>query len=217
MPEPLAGEPEGGDAEERGLGIVKILVLVAALAFLLGAAGYFVGARQSVDDAALSEVDEGFLVDMSAHHDQAVEMALLELACGENPVARDFAIEVVMLQRKEIGIMETLLDVGGAALPEYDPERTVMAWMDMPTPLAQMPGMASEADMDALEALCGIEGDELFLRLMREHHRGGMHMGDYAAEFGSNEQVRVLAARMARNQRLEVDEYTRLLESLGYE
>lgn len=193
------------------------LAVGLALAFLVGAIGYVVGTRGDDTATALSATDNGFLVDMSEHHDQAVEMALLQLANGTDEIARDFATEVVMQQRKELGIMETMLLAGGAQLPEADPARVSMAWMDMATPASQMPGMATEAQMAELAEASGPESDRMFLELMRNHHAGGLHMAEWQAEYGSNPSVVALAERMARNQALEVNEYTDLLRRLGYE
>jgi uncharacterized protein (DUF305 family) len=193
------------------------LTVGLALVFLVGAVGYVIGTRGDDDATALSPTDVGFLVDMSEHHDQAVEMALLQLANGEDPIARDFATEVLLVQRKELGIMETMLSQGGESAPERDPQRVSMAWMDMATPASEMPGMATEAQMDELAAASGAESDRLFLELMRNHHAGGLHMAEWQAEYGSNPSVVALAERMARNQAIEVNEYTELLRTLGYE
>lgn len=209
-----------GDGEEMATapsGGWRWLVLATAVAFLVGAAGYLLGARVAPDPGALDEVDTGFLVDMTEHHDQAVEMALLQLANGQDPIARDFAIEVLLFQRKELGQMAELLVAGGEVPPERDPARTTMAWMDMPTPAAAMPGMASPEQLAALGDARGVEADERFLRLMREHHRGGLHMASYAAEHAGNPRVRELAGIMARNQQLEIREYTELLRRRGME
>lgn len=59
------------------------------------------------------------------------------------------------------------------------------------------------------------DADALFLELMAEHHRGGIHMADYAADNASDPGARALAARMARNQAIEVNEYARTAERLG--
>ena len=50
---------------------------------------------------------------------------------------------------------------------------------------------------------------------MGEHHLGGVHMAEYAAEHGSDPQIRELAARMARNQRIEAKEYEAQLQRLA--
>jgi uncharacterized protein (DUF305 family) len=214
--------PESGDAAQGPDGassssVAWWLTVGLALVFLVGAVGYVIGTRGDDDTTALSPTDVGFLVDMSEHHDQAVEMALLQLANGSDPVALQFATEVVMLQRKELGIMETMLALGGERTPEPDPQRVSMAWMNMATPASQMPGMATEAQMDALAAASGPESDRLFLELMRNHHAGGVHMAEWQSEYGANPSVVALAERMARNQAIEVNEYTDLLRALGYE
>ncbi len=193
------------------------LTVGLALVFLVGAVGYVIGTRGDDETTALSPTDVGFLVDMSEHHDQAVEMALLQLANGSDPVTRQFATEVVVLQRKELGIMETMLALGGESAPEPDPQRVSMAWMNMATPASEMPGMATEAQMDELAAASGAESDRLFLELMRNHHAGGVHMAEWQAAYGSNPSVVALAERMARNQAIEVNEYSQVLRRLGHE
>ena len=69
--------------------------------------------------------------------------------------------------------------------------------------------------MRAFRSSSGAEADEMFLRLMSEHHRGGLHMAEYAAEHSTDERVRSLAERMARNQRAEMGEYAAKAERLG--
>ena len=151
---------------------------------------------------------------MIDHHDQAVELSLLQLANGSDETARDFAQETIIFQRREIGIMETYLADGGANRGEVP--RDVMGWMNMTTPLAEMDGMASPEQIAELEAARGADADRLFLELMREHHRGGIHMAEWAAEFGSNERVKELAGRIAEYQRIEVNEYDLLMQKLGF-
>jgi uncharacterized protein (DUF305 family) len=92
-----------------------------------------------------------------------------------------------------------------------------MSWMNMTVPLDQMPGMASPDQIEQLQDAKGADADALFLELMRSHHQGGIHMADWAAQFGSNERVRQLAAQIADYQRVEVNEYTQLMQRLGLE
>jgi uncharacterized protein (DUF305 family) len=210
-PDPSADTPASVGADRSRLWWAA---LAAALAFLVGAVGYLVGVRTTEASDALNAVDVGFLQDMLDHHDQAIELSLLELENGDDPTARHFAQEAIIFQRREIGLMERLLEEGGEARGEVP--REVMGWMNMTTPLAQMPGMASPAELDELAAARGADADRLFLELMREHHRGGIHMADWAIQHGSNERVRQLAQQIADYQRIEVNEYTQLMERLGY-
>ena len=52
----------------------------------------------------------------------------------------------------------------------------------------------------------GVEHDELFVELMREHHLGGVHMAEYAAEHAANDEVRAMATSMAKSQADEIAE-----------
>ena len=189
------------------------VALIIALVFLGGAFGYFFGVRGS--ETPTSAVDVGFMADMSDHHDQAVQMAIMELAHGQDPTVLGFAQDVLLFQRSELGAMAVLLDDHGASRPEYDPERTAMAWMGMSTSLSEMPGLATEAEMAELDAARGRASDLLFLSLMSAHHEGGLHMAEFAAANASDPRVRALAERMAKYQAVEVREYEMAHERLG--
>jgi uncharacterized protein (DUF305 family) len=80
-----------------------------------------------------------------------------------------------------------------------------------------MPGMQSDDTIAALRAASGADADRLFLTMMRDHHRGGVHMAEYAAEHAGSTRVRNLASMMARVQSGEIDEYTGVLRQLGLE
>jgi len=176
---------------------------VAALVYLGGAIGYMVGVR-SDRPPGRSSIDVGFLQDMISHHEQAIEMSNIELAGGAEPDVEAFAREILGFQAYEIGVMEGLLAEWGHH-PE-DRSETAMAWMDDPVPVDEMPGLASGDEMHRLGGAEGRDVDSLFVALMQDHHRGGIHMADYAAGAASDPSVRQLAARMARNQRIEVGE-----------
>jgi uncharacterized protein (DUF305 family) len=186
--------------------------LVVALLFLAGAVGFVIGGRDA--DVPTSAVDEGFLVDMSEHHDQAVTMALYDLANGQDPTTRQFATEVLLSQRQELGQMARMLAERDMSRPDYDPDRPAMGWMGMATTASTMPGMASAADLARLEGSEGLEADELFLELMMAHHEGGIHMAEDAARNAEDPAVRELAARIAKVQASEVVEYQMQLDQL---
>jgi uncharacterized protein (DUF305 family) len=193
----------------------QLVVLGLALAFLVGALGYLIGVRTTDEGVPGNEVDVGFLEDMASHHDQAVQLALIELDRGSDPIAREFASEVVLFQRYELGRIRNFQDEQGVAPPEYSLDRETMAWMGMPTPLADMPGMATPEEIARLEQAEGLEADLLFLALMRDHHLGGVPMAEYAADQAADPAIREMAEVMARNQRLEVEEYEHLIGRLA--
>jgi uncharacterized protein (DUF305 family) len=160
--------------------------------------------------------DVAFLQDMADHHEQAVRMALLIQAKGDvSPITMSFANDVVAAQRYELGLIDAYLSESGDE--RGSPNRDVMGWMGMhPVPLAEMPGMASRAALDELAKASGAAADELFFRLMVEHHRGGLHMARYAQEHGDDERVRDLATRIVNAQTKEIGEMERAMHQLGY-
>lgn len=215
-----AGEGNGSEADDDlvdldeeppgGLSWPRVMVLGAALTFFGFALAMFLQRDQHPGDGS---VDVGFLRDMSSHHEQALEMAQLELVNGSDPAALSFAREILIFQSKEIGSMERLLatwDTGRG-----DPDREAMAWMGMGSPVDQMPGMATEEEMDALRDAQGTDADALFFELMARHHVGGIHMAEYAAAEAGTEEVRNYAAVVGRNQAIEVNEFAQTVERLG--
>ena len=176
---------------------------MVALLYLAGSLGYVLGSRPAGRPGADS-VDVGFLYDMTSHHEQAVTMSGLELENGEEGAVTAFAREILTFQSYEIGLMDRQL--AQWRLPVENPRSRAMAWMGMPVETAQMPGMATEAELEQLTAAQGRDADALFITLMQEHHRGGVHMAEYAAEHARSRFVRTLAARMARNQKIEINE-----------
>ena len=61
-------------------------------------------------------------------------------------------------------------------------------------PFTQMPGMATEDQLEALASSSGAEADALFVELMSAHHRGGIDMAKYAVDHAQNDEVVRMAA-----------------------
>ncbi len=178
------------------------LALVAAVALLTGLVGYVLGQRDSAPSRGSVEV--GVLLDMIDHHDQAIQISLLETRNGATPEMQHFAHEILRQQSVEIGLMTQ-------KLTEWNQERRAevgpaMGWMGHVHQSDAMPGMASETEMDALGVARGVDADALFVRLMQAHHEGGADMAQYAADHTSDAWIKDLASRMARIQQQEIAE-----------
>jgi len=178
---------------------------VLALMFLAGSIGFLAGTMRANTTPAGDSADVGFLFDMTAHHEQAVLLAKMQLSRGSDPFVTSMANEIVSLQSYEIGLMRMRLGMWG-----YEPsERTQnpMTWMGMSMPDASsMPGMASQDELDALRAASGARADELFLALMRDHHLGGVAMAEAAADRAEDPWIIEAASQMARVQASEIAE-----------
>lgn len=202
------GDDDGDDVS--GLSWSRVAVLGAALVFLGFALATFLGRDTSPGP---DSVDVGFYQDMISHHDQALRLSSLELTNGSDPVVKGFAQEVITFQSYEIGVMERTLAEWGYT--RADRSDSAMTWMGMDDAVDQMPGMASEDQIDALADTEGRDTDAMFLDLMATHHAGGLHMAQVAATQAESDHVRALAERMSRNQAIEINEYARTAERLG--
>lgn len=182
-----------------------VVALAAACLFLAASVGHVIGVRTG-GDVAPSAADGGFLVDMIAHHEQAVELSKIALSRPMPEGVRSFALEVLSDQRYEIGLMEATLRRWG--LPVADEDGVVMGWMGHEVADDEMPGLASPAEIEALsDAATPEEVASRWLQLMTVHHEGGVDMADAGAARVRDPFVRQLAGRIARNQRIEINEY----------
>ncbi|HET6950688.1 MAG TPA: DUF305 domain-containing protein [Acidimicrobiales bacterium] len=200
----------GGGGSGGGLSWAQVAALGLALAFL----GFAVGLVVTRDrPPAADSADVGFLQDMITHHDQALGVATLEAAYGADPVVRSYARDVITFQSFEIGVMTQILAGWGHTREDRSDE--AMAWMDMPVPVADMPGLLGDDDLDRISQVRGAELDALFLEKMAEHHRGGLHMAQEAVDRVGDGDVRLLAQRIERNQAVEINEYRGQATTMG--
>ena len=183
---PVGGSGRGVWSTPQVLALAALVGFIAVLAML--------ALQSRVDGESADSVDVGFLQDMIHHHEQAIELGLVATDHATDHEIRHFGQESIVTQQWEIGYMTAMLEDWGFEPDSSD--RDSMAWMDMRTPLSQMPGMATAEQMTAFAGMQGSDVDREFIRLMTEHHRGGIHMAEYAAQNAGDPRVRGLAARM---------------------
>ena len=188
---------------------VNVVGLVVAVALIGGMLGWLV--RDTSSNERGNAADVGFLHDMRAHHEQAVQMAYIYLGLEDtSPGLRTVAGSILVGQNIEIGRMiQMLRDMGQPEAAETD---EAMAWMGMPTTQEQMPGMATEDQLRQLAASSGREADELFVELMVAHHEAGAHMAEAAEEAASLGKVQSFARSIVTGQRGEIVELQQLSE-----
>jgi uncharacterized protein (DUF305 family) len=180
-----------------------------ALALLMLGVG--VGTWWENREAKPGAVDIGFFDDMSTHHLQAIRMANIYEQNGENAGLRARAEEIAYFQSGDVREMQNALaDWNETGTPD-----TAMEWMGTPVPQGAQPGMATPEELEALEAARGLDLDDLFTRLMIEHHAGGIHMAQYAEEHARLGSVRDLARAMTANQEMEIGELNHVRQDLG--
>lgn len=189
------------------------VVVTVGLAALTIAAFQF--GRLSVTPPRPSATDVGFSRDMAVHHMQAVRMSELLRERGEDAELRTIGVDMVLTQTHQVGQMQGWLALWGEPLATAEPP---MRWMSGHAHHAAdepMAGMATEAELAALEASRGPDADRRYLTLMIDHHLGGVMMADYAVQHAGEPAVRELADSMVRSQGAELETLTRFLDAKG--
>lgn len=185
---------------------VAALVLGAVLgALLLG------GDREPGDQSA----EAGFARDMSVHHAQAVEMAFMIRDSTDDPELQLMAFDIINTQRAQIGMFSGWLQQW--ELPQTS-VRPPMEWTDHGhggadmTSYDDMPGMASDEQLDQLSQARGLEAEILFLELMIDHHQGGVDMAEAVLPLTERAEVTYLADTIVAGQQAEIATMETMLE-----
>lgn len=203
------GVPSGGP---RRFGTVW-LALAVVVGLLLGyAAGLLTPSLRAPGDGS---AEAGFARDMTTHHTQAVELALIAYPKATDPELRDVAYDIATGQQYQIGVMQRWLEEWGLNRNSSQPK---MAWMPDGAASVKdglMPGMATNDQISKLREATGRDVDILFAQLMIRHHIGGVHMIDGVLERSDRPEVVELARSMKGAQQREIAILTALLERLG--
>lgn len=209
----------------RWLLITIAVIAAAAVAFAIGRFTAF-GASTTPVTPSSQSADAGFARDMQVHHAQAVDMAMGIYRKTDDAEVRVLAYDMATAQSAQLGEMYSWLVAWN--LPQRGGE--LMAWMrdadgghgahGASTPLSEQElrdsmGMATDAQLAALEAATGTEADCLFLMLMIRHHEGAIEMVDAVLELGSDARVKTVASAMAEVQQFEIDAMNASLLRLG--
>lgn len=153
--------------------------------------------------AGFVAADVSFAQNMIAHHEQAVQMATLAETRVTDAELKALAAQIKAAQTPEIAIMTAWLK----------------AWGQPPTPAGghagmAMPGMMSDADMNALAAASGMDFDRMFARMMIAHHNGAIQMAKEEQAKGSNGEAKALAVKVEKDQAAEVTTLQSILDRL---
>jgi uncharacterized protein (DUF305 family) len=195
----------------------RALLLGALVAVVALAIGYLGGVlTPSLTRPGDTSPEAGFARDMSTHHAQAVELAMITWQKTTDPEISQMAYDIATVQQGQIGVMQTWLK-DWHLLPTGT--RPKMAWMPNGTkellPDGRMPGMATDAEIGQLRTATGQQLDILFCQLMLRHHLGGIHMVSALLSLTHDRDVVELATAMRNGQQNEVTIMRNKLTSLG--
>jgi uncharacterized protein (DUF305 family) len=169
-----------------GLAIALVLTGFAALA---GARGYELpwAGRDKLSD-------QSYMRHMRTHHEQGIELATIAAERAADPHLRALARLMAASQAGENRIFEAWWH----------------SWFEEPMSLctaaerAQMPGLLSGEQFTALRDAQPSSFDQLFVRLMTEHHAGAVIMADKELRGQGDIRLRIMAHAIRHEQQGEI-------------
>ena len=166
------------------------------------------GSSTAAETAQGNDADIAFLVGMTPHHEQAVEMSEMVLAADPPAEVAAIAQQVKDAQAPEIEQMKMMLtDLGEEPAGEVHSGGHSAG-------MAGHGGMMSDADMDALMDATGTDAARLDLEGMIAHHQGAIEASDAQIADGQYEPATELAEQIKAAQADEITEMQDLLQSL---
>lgn len=173
--------------------LVAALLLASAVA--LSACGDDSEDSSDGGATAAQETDGAFIIEMTAHHEAAIEMAQIATERAEHPEVKQLAQSIITSQGSEIQEMETIhqrLFNEPAAGAEHG---TL--------------GLSEEAagmthDMEALETAKPF--DQVFIDMMIPHHQGAIRMARLELADGEDAELHTVASAIIAAQTAEIEQ-----------
>lgn len=139
-------------------------------------------------------VDKDFSSMMAEHHEQAVEMAKIEIASGSNDVLKNMAQNMLDAQTSEREmLLQHAAELKDAAQPSAASNEMHMVMMQ---PMGSM-NVSGNVDKD-------------FAILMAAHHEMAIKMADIEMKSGSNDHIKSMAKKMKEDQTKEREKLLRM-------
>jgi uncharacterized protein (DUF305 family) len=148
---------------------------------------------QSSANAASAPYDLQFIDTMTAHHQAAVDMAVLAAKRAGHTEVKSLAADIMINQLKENSDMKMWRD-------KWFPGASPAVNMEMAGMHESMKGM----DMASLSALSGNDFDLAFVQQMTPHHEGAVMMAREALQKAAKPEIKKLAEAIIKAQETEI-------------
>lgn len=170
--------------------------------------------RTARDGETFNEADVRFATEMIPHHAQAVQMVVLTQGRRLDPEVEQLAHAIRDAQVPEVQTMSDWLQSWGEDIPETSLDHA-NAGHDMDEMHGgvemDMPGAMSAEQMQELANAGVAEFQDLWLRMMIEHHEGAIEMADDQADQGEHDEALALAEAIIDHQADEIETMRQLL------
>ncbi|MFJ9866196.1 DUF305 domain-containing protein [Streptomyces sp. NPDC101165] len=192
--------------------VAAVLVAAGAITYAVAEDGGSAPKTPTAESA-----DAGFARDMAVHHQQAVEMSYIVRDRTKNEEVRRLAYDIAQTQANQRGMLLGWLDLWELPKVSADPPMTWMGMGDMASGKdgALMPGMATNTDLKKLQSLSGKQAEILYLQLMTDHHKGGIHMAEGCVAKCTVGVEKRLAQGMVDAQQSEIELMAGMLKERG--
>jgi uncharacterized protein (DUF305 family) len=167
------------------------IAIVAALATALVAAG----CGDDDEETAAAETDGAFIIEMTAHHQSAIEMAEIAVERAQHPEVRKLAEDIIATQSAEIDQLDGIHQ-GLFAEPVAEGEHGTLGLEP------QEAGM----EMDEGELETAKPFDRAFIDMMVPHHQGAIRMARIQLDQGQDAGLHAVAERIIDAQSREIEE-----------
>ncbi|NHC46587.1 DUF305 domain-containing protein [Motilibacter aurantiacus] len=161
-----------------------------------------------------STADIEFASMMIPHHAQALEMSRLAPDRAQSPKVKAMAARIEAEQEPEIELFQAYLQERGQEVPPADWREHGHGHHSGGSGALQMAGMATEEELEALEAAEGTAFDKLFLQMMIRHHQGALTMIDEWGDTPGEVKMNEMASEVGVTQQGEINRMNDLLAEL---
>lgn len=172
------------------IGIATVLVIGIAVIAIASS-----GDHGDSMDSNSAETDGAFIVEMTPHHEAAVEMAEVATRKAEHPETKELARAIIATQNEEIDELATIhTDLFGMPVSRGEHGSLGMDAHEM--------GMDGDAMILANEK----PFDRAFIDMMIPHHQGAIRMARVEQESGEDERLMKLSEEIIDAQSREIEE-----------
>jgi uncharacterized protein (DUF305 family) len=139
--------------------------------------------------------DQQYMINMSAHHRQGIELATLATERASDPRLRAIARMMVATQESEIRIFEKWWRSWfEGELPDPAPEQH-----------GNMPGMLTPAELGEVAQAYGADFDQRFIAAMSTHHGGAIAMADQAMKQAGDPRLQIMSHGIRHQQQGDIN------------
>lgn len=187
-------------------------LLTAGVLALAGCGGDATEATGSSipDSEPFNQADVDFATDMIPHHAQALLM--VDQAAPRADLSPELTGLVESIRTEQTGEIERMTDwLEDWDQPIPDNPRDHGGMGEDMGEMAQLPGMASQEELDALGEATRVAFEQLWLEMMIAHHEGAVEMAEAEIADGEFPDSVALAEQIVDSQTAEIEQMEQLL------